>query len=78
VEACGTAAAGRRRNCRRAKQFCASRAKHLEDRLAGWLNCGALGPDFELILDSFPRQVPIFPLAEVVLFPGAVLPLHIF
>jgi Lon protease-like protein len=37
-----------------------------------------LGPDFDLILESFPRRVPIFPLAEVVLFPGAVLPLHIF
>jgi Lon protease-like protein len=37
-----------------------------------------LGPDFEQILQGFPRRVPIFPLAEVVLFPGAVLPLHIF
>jgi Lon protease-like protein len=37
-----------------------------------------LGPDFDQILQSFPRRVPIFPLAEVVLFPGAVLPLHIF
>ncbi len=37
-----------------------------------------MGPDFEQILQSFPRRVPIFPLAEVVLFPGAVLPLHIF
>jgi len=30
------------------------------------------------ILESFPREAPVFPLAEVVLFPGAVLPLHIF
>jgi Lon protease-like protein len=37
-----------------------------------------LGPDFDLILDGFPRPLPVFPLAEVVLFPGAVLPLHIF
>jgi Lon protease-like protein len=30
------------------------------------------------LLTSFPRAVPVFPLAEVVLFPGALLPLHIF
>lgn len=30
------------------------------------------------MLDGFPRSVPVFPLAEVVLFPGALLPLHIF
>ena len=55
-----------------------SSARQGPDGLGGGLNCGALGPDFELILGGFPRQVPIFPLAEVVLFPGAVLPLHIF
>ncbi|NJN14238.1 MAG: LON peptidase substrate-binding domain-containing protein [Planctomycetes bacterium] len=27
---------------------------------------------------GFPRSLPIFPLAEAVLFPGAILPLHIF
>ena len=37
-----------------------------------------MNPDFDLILDGFPRAVPVFPLAEVVLFPGAVLPLHVF
>jgi len=30
------------------------------------------------LLSTFPRNVPIFPLAEVVLFPGALLPLHVF
>jgi len=35
-------------------------------------------PDFDLLLAEFPREVPIFPLVEGVLFPGAVLPLHIF
>jgi len=30
------------------------------------------------LLATFPRTVPVFPLAEVVLFPGALLPLHIF
>lgn len=30
------------------------------------------------LLATFPRRVPVFPLAEVVLFPGALLPLHIF
>ena len=30
------------------------------------------------LLSTFPRDVPIFPLSEVVLFPGALLPLHIF
>ncbi len=30
------------------------------------------------LLTTFPRAVPVFPLAEVVLFPGALLPLHIF
>jgi Lon protease-like protein len=34
--------------------------------------------EIEAILQSFPRPLPVFPLAEVVLFPGAVLPLHIF
>jgi len=37
-----------------------------------------VNPDFDTFLDGFPRDVPVFPLAEVVLFPGAVLPLHIF
>jgi len=78
VEDCGTAAAGRRCNCCHPKQFCAPAGGTLPDGLHAGLDCGALGPDFDLILDSFPRRVPIFPLAEVVLFPGAVLPLHIF
>jgi Lon protease-like protein len=30
------------------------------------------------LLLGFPRSLPVFPLAEVVLFPGALLPLHIF
>lgn len=30
------------------------------------------------LLSTFPRKVPVFPLAEVVLFPGALLPLHVF
>jgi Lon protease-like protein len=30
------------------------------------------------LLSTFPREVPVFPLSEVVLFPGALLPLHIF
>jgi Lon protease-like protein len=30
------------------------------------------------LLSTFPRNVPVFPLAEVVLFPGALLPLHVF
>ncbi|MHC4550616.1 MAG: LON peptidase substrate-binding domain-containing protein [Planctomycetota bacterium] len=34
--------------------------------------------DLDAILDAFPKRVPIFPLAEVILFPGALLPLHIF
>ena len=34
--------------------------------------------DIDGILSGFPRETPVFPLAEVVLFPGAVLPLHIF
>jgi Lon protease-like protein len=37
-----------------------------------------LNPDFDTILEGFPKDVPVFPLPEVVLFPGAVLPLHIF
>jgi len=35
-------------------------------------------PDIDRIVRDFPRRVPIFPLPEAVLFPGAVLPLHIF
>lgn len=35
-------------------------------------------PDFESIRGTFPKPVPVFPLAEVVLFPRAMLPLHIF
>ena len=34
--------------------------------------------EIEALLRSFPRPLPVFPLAGVVLFPGAVLPLHIF
>jgi Lon protease-like protein len=30
------------------------------------------------LLGSFPRTLPVFPLADVVLFPGALLPLHVF
>ena len=29
-------------------------------------------------LDDFPTRFPIFPLPNVVLFPGTYLPLHIF
>jgi Lon protease-like protein len=29
-------------------------------------------------LDEFPHRFPIFPLPNVVLFPGTYLPLHIF
>ncbi|MGQ0613159.1 MAG: LON peptidase substrate-binding domain-containing protein [Planctomycetaceae bacterium] len=32
----------------------------------------------EALLASFPRRVALFPLRDVVLFPGALLPLHIF
>ncbi|UCE87578.1 MAG: LON peptidase substrate-binding domain-containing protein [Deltaproteobacteria bacterium] len=35
-------------------------------------------PDFESITGQFPREVPVFPLPETVLFPGSLLPLHIF
>ena len=35
-------------------------------------------PDLAAIAESFPRAVPVFPLSGVLLFPGAVLPLHIF
>ena len=35
-------------------------------------------PDIDAILAGFPCEIPVFPLAGVVLFPGAVLPLHIF
>jgi len=45
------------------------------------LDSGPLGrqrPDISRILATFPREVPVFPLAGVVLFPGAVLPLHVF
>jgi len=34
--------------------------------------------DLGAIVRTFPREVPVIPLAEAVLFPGAVLPLHIF
>jgi Lon protease-like protein len=34
--------------------------------------------DLNAITGSFPRRVPIFPLPDSVLFPGAVLPLHVF
>jgi len=34
--------------------------------------------DIDEILQGFPREVPVFPLGGVVLFPGAVLPLVIF
>jgi Lon protease-like protein len=35
-------------------------------------------PDFESIIGQFPREVPVFPLPETVLFPGSLLPLHVF
>ena len=35
-------------------------------------------PVFENGMVSIPEQIPIFPLPEVVLLPGEVLPLHIF
>jgi Lon protease-like protein len=35
-------------------------------------------PTFENGMVSIPDQIPIFPLPEVVLLPGEVLPLHIF
>jgi len=34
--------------------------------------------DLQEIRDGFPRDVPVFPLPHTVLFPGALLPLHIF
>jgi len=34
--------------------------------------------DLGAILGSFPRRVPVFPLPDAVLFPGAVMPLHVF
>ncbi len=34
--------------------------------------------DLDALLASFPRRVALFPLRAVVLFPGALLPLHIF
>jgi len=34
--------------------------------------------DFDSIRAGFPRTVPVFPLPHTVLFPGALLPLHIF
>jgi Lon protease-like protein len=34
--------------------------------------------DLEAIRARFPRSVPVFPLPGTVLFPGALMPLHIF
>jgi len=34
--------------------------------------------DFEEIRGRFPKSVPVFPLPGTVLFPGALMPLHIF
>ena len=31
-----------------------------------------------MVLQTLPREIPLFPLPEVVLFPGCLLPLHIF
>ncbi len=35
-------------------------------------------PDLQTIVNAFPKPVPVFPLPNVVLFPGAILPLHVF
>ena len=34
--------------------------------------------DVDAIVAAFPKRVPVFPLPDTLLFPGAVLPLHIF
>ncbi|MCZ6573867.1 MAG: LON peptidase substrate-binding domain-containing protein [Planctomycetota bacterium] len=34
--------------------------------------------DIDAIVAAFPKRVPVFPLPDTLLFPGAVLPLHIF
>ena len=75
MEGCGTAAAP---PLPQRPPHQAVRCLRKVDSPRSGLDCGALGPDFDLMLDGFPRPLPIFPLAEVVLFPGAVLPLHIF
>ena len=34
--------------------------------------------DLHALRDSFPQAIPVFPLPNSVLFPGALMPLHIF
>jgi Lon protease-like protein len=39
---------------------------------------GIVRTDFDAIKGNFPKSVPVFPLPGTVLFPGALMPLHIF
>ena len=48
-----------------------------ERRKHGEAGCGARGPSFESAISS-SSGLPIFPLPQVVLFPEALLPLHVF
>jgi len=38
----------------------------------------AMKPDLSDMSDDFPKEIPIFPLADSLLFPGGLMPLHIF